>query len=275
MGRDSIVWLIAGPLTAASGLVAIRVLARARRSYVRLVVVPYRTDRATPEAVVGMYEALHATVVQRWWRRLVHGQGSVALEVHVLSSASGPSTVLALACPPAVRGRVEAAVRTAYPNATFERFPVRVARAPAVVRLKKRRLFVTRIAVADPRRPGEPPVDRVIGAMAATGRPCAVQVALTPVPAAFELYSRWLYRDRERKASAARGRGERRPQRDRSEMAGAELRGGLDVQHRPLFFADIRVVAADRPTCEAVAAAVRTQGAENRLVERGTTVRQR
>jgi Replication-relaxation len=274
MGRDSIVWLVAGPLTAVSGLVFIRFLARARRSYVRLVVVPYRTDRATPEAVVGMYEALHATAVQRWWRRLVHGQGSIALEVHTLPGAGRLSTVLAVACPAALRGRVEAAVRTAYPNATFECFPVRVVRAPAVLRLKKRRLFVTRIAVADPRRPADPPIDRVIGAMSATGHPCALQVALTPVPAAFELYSRWLYRDRERKASDARDRGERRPQRDRSEVVGAELRGGLDVQHRPLFFADVRVVAADRPTCEAVAAAVRTQGAENRLIERGTPVRQ-
>src|SRR3954447_19567818 len=125
MGKDSIVWLLAGSRPAAAGLMLIRrLLARTRRSYVRLIVVPYRTDRATPEAVVGMYEALHATVVQRWWRRLVHGQGSVALEVHALASAGGPSTLLALACPAAVRGRVEAAVRTAYPNATFERFPV-------------------------------------------------------------------------------------------------------------------------------------------------------
>src|SRR3954453_13028372 len=203
MGRDSIVWLVAGPLTAISGLVFFRLLARAQRSYVRLVVVPDRTDRATPEAVVGMYEALHATALQRWWRRLVHGQGSIALEVHTLPGAGRLSTVLAVACPAALRARVEAARGTAYPNATFERFPVRVARAPAVVRLKKRRLFVTPIAVAGPRRPGEPPVDRVIGAMAATDRPCALQVALTRVPAAFELYSRWMYRNRDRKTSDA------------------------------------------------------------------------
>jgi hypothetical protein len=211
-------------------------------------------------------------VLQRWWRRLLAGQPSIALGMHAVPGSGARTTVLALACPVALRGRVEAALRTAYPNAAFERFPVRLARAPCVLRVKKGGLFVTRIRVADARRATDPPVDRVIGAIAATGRACAVQVALTPVPALFELYSRWLYRGRDRKASDARDRGERRPPRDRSEVDGAELRGGLDVQHRPLFFADVRVVASERAICEAVAAPLRTQGAENRLVELGSAV---
>ena len=53
-----------------------------RRRYVRLRVEPYRTDRASAEAVVAMYEALHKRLLRRWWRRLLHGQPSVALEVH-------------------------------------------------------------------------------------------------------------------------------------------------------------------------------------------------
>jgi hypothetical protein len=53
----------------------------------------------------------------------------------------------------------------------------------------------------------------------------------------------------------------------------AELRGGLDVQHRPLFFVDVRVVAPDRAVCERIASELRAEGAENRLVERGTAVR--
>jgi hypothetical protein len=262
-------------LAIASAVGAARLWARTRRDYARVLVLPYRTDRAAPDAAVAMFEALHAAVLQRWWRRLLHGQASVALELHALPRPGAAQTVmLAVACPVRLRKRVEAALQSAYPNSAFEPFPARVGRPPCVVRLKKRRLFVTRIAVADPRRPGAPPIDRVIGAMAATGQPCAVQVAVTPVPTLFELYSRWLYRSRERKVSDARERGERRPQRDRSEVDGAELRGGLDVQHRPLFFADVRVVGPDRSTCEAVAAALRTQGAENRLVERGTTIRQ-
>src|SRR4051794_24397060 len=275
MGRTVIVWLAAGSLLAAVAvLVAVRGWVRSHREYVRLAVVPYRTDRATSEAAVAMFEALHAAVVQRWWRRLLGGQASVALEVHRLPSRGAHAVALAVTCPAALRARVEVALRTAYPNLGYEPFPVGVGRPPYVLRLKKRGLFVARIAVADPRRVADPPVDRVIEAMDATATPCMVQLSLTPVPAAFELYSRWLFRGRERKASDARERGERRPQRDRSEVDGAELRGGLDVQHRPLFFADIRVIAPQRAASEAVAGPLRAQRAENRLVERGTTIRQ-
>src|SRR3954463_927440 len=272
MGRTVIVWAAAGSLLAAVAvLVVIRGWVRSRRDYVRLLLVPYRTDRAGADAAGAMFEALHAAVVQRWGRRLLAGQASVALELHRLPRRGAQAAALALTCPANLRARVEAALRTADPNLGFEAFPVAVGRPLCVLRLKKRGLFVTRIAVADPRRLADPPVDRVIGAMDATATPCMVQLALTPVPALFELYSRWLYRGRERQASDARERGERRPQRDRSEVDGAELRGGLDVQHRPLFFGDIRVIAPKRPVCEAVAAALRAKRAENRLVERGTT----
>ncbi len=60
---------------------------------------------------------------------------------------------------------------------------------------------------------------------------------------------------------------------DRSMVEDVELRGGLDVQHRSLFFLDIRVVADDRVTCERVASELRVESAENRLVERGTAIR--
>jgi hypothetical protein len=42
----------------------------------------YRTDRTSAEAVVGMFEALHKRLLRRWWRRLLLGQPTVALEVH-------------------------------------------------------------------------------------------------------------------------------------------------------------------------------------------------
>ena len=62
--------------------------------------------------------------------------------------------------------------------------------------------------------------------------------------------------------------------RDRSMVEDEELRGGLDIQHRPLFFVDLRVIAPDRDQCERIASELRAGEAENRLVERGTAVRQ-
>jgi hypothetical protein len=53
----------------------------------------------------------------------------------------------------------------------------------------------------------------------------------------------------------------------------AELRGALEIQHKPLFFVDLRVIAPSRAVCEQIASELRAEGAENRLVERGTGVR--
>src|SRR3954469_6284441 len=137
MGRTVIVWLAAGSLLAAVAvLVAVRGRVRSHREYVRVAGVPYRTDRATSEAAVAMFEALHAAVVQRWWRRLLGGQASVALELHRLPSQDAQAVALAVTCPVAVRARVEAALRTAYRNLGFEPFPVAVGRPACVLRLK-------------------------------------------------------------------------------------------------------------------------------------------
>src|SRR3954449_1867279 len=101
MGNDVVVWLAAGSLICTVALLAAgRARARVRRAYVRLLVVPYRTDRAAPDAAVAMFEALHAAVLARWWRRLIAGQGSVALELHALPDPAGPRRVaFAVACP--------------------------------------------------------------------------------------------------------------------------------------------------------------------------------
>ncbi|HXP37625.1 MAG TPA: replication-relaxation family protein, partial [Solirubrobacteraceae bacterium] len=61
--------------------------------------------------------------------------------------------------------------------------------------------------------------------------------------------------------------------RDRSMLDEDELRGGLELQHRPLFFAELRVLAGERRVCERIASELRVESAENRLVERGTTIR--
>src|SRR4051794_9260427 len=103
MGRSVIAWLVAGTLVSGLALLAgARAWARARRKYVRLLVVPDRTDRATPDAAVAMFEALHATTLQRWWRRLLVGQASVSLEVHALPDSAVHTVALAVTCPVAL-----------------------------------------------------------------------------------------------------------------------------------------------------------------------------
>jgi hypothetical protein len=144
--------------------------------------------------------------------------------------------------------------------------------APSVVRLKKHRSFIERAKLLDILGHAQAPaVNGLLTTMAACGAPTFVQLALTPTPTLFEGCSKLAYKRHEHRLSR-----ERRlsiPPLDRSMVDEQELRGGLEVQHRPLFFADLRVVGPSRAVCERIASELRAAGAENRLVERGTTVR--
>ena len=295
-----LVALVAG-LTPIVGLARQQV--RHRRRYVRLGVEPYRTDRASAEAVVAMFEALHKRLLRRWWRRLLLGQPSLALEVHHTyapwaAGAAGvdrrsvpsldrgevpeldagcdrepPHSVwLAVTCPEGLQRMVEAALQTAYPNCRLRAVPELVGVAPVVLRLKKRAEFIKRVKTLDRfEHDREPPVNRLMTVMGACGEPAFVQMAMTPAPACFERLAKRRYKHRE--ARLSRERREQLLVRDRSMVEDAELRGGLAVQHRPLFFVDLRVVAARRAACEQIASELRAEGAENRLVERGTSLR--
>ncbi len=242
--------------------------ARRRRRYVRMRVETYRTDKASAEAVVSMFEALHKRLLRRWWRRLLRGQPSVALEVHHTSGAAW----LAVACPLGLEGMVQAALRTAYPNCRLvaeRRLP---GRPPAVLRLKKHAEFIKRGKLLDRfEHEREPPMNRLMTVMSACASEAFVQVAMTPTPSMFERHAKRLYKRHE--ARLSRERRDHLMVRDRSMVEDIELRGGLDIQHRPLFFVDLRVIAPDREKCERIASELRAEEEENRLVERGTTVR--
>jgi hypothetical protein len=251
------------------GLVATsRWYARRRRRYVRMRVETYRTDKASAEAVVSMFEALHKRLLRRWWRRLLRGQPSVALEVHHTSGAAW----LAVACPLGLEWMVQAALRTAYPNCRLvaeRRVP---GRPPAVLRLKKHAEFIKRGKLLDRfEHEREPPMNRLMTVMSACANEAFVQVAMTPTPSMFERHAKRLYKRHE--ARLSRERRDHLMVRDRSMVEDIELRGGLDIQHRPLFFVDLRVIAPDREKCERIASELRAEEEENRLVERGTTVR--
>ncbi len=255
----------------ACAVVAVRAQARRRRRYVRLRVEVYRDDHAEIDGVVAMYGALHKRLLRRWWRRLAQGQPSLSLEVHHTGGAVH-STWLAITCPAGCERIVEASLQAAYPNCRLTALDYQVGVAPSVLRLKKRHEFIKRVKSIDGfARRFEPPIDRLLTAMAACGEPAFVQIALTPAPALFEAFAKHLFKRHE--AHLSRERREHLFVRDRSLVEDAELRGGLDVQHKPLFFADLRVIAARRETCETIASQLRAEGAENVLVERGTAVR--
>ena len=247
----------------------IRLRARDRRRYVRLRVQSYRTDTAGAEAVVAMVEALHKRMQRRWWRRLLHGQPSVALEVHHARGAIW----LAVTCPAGVEGMVQAALRTAYPNCRLVPEQQLPGSPPTVLRLKKHAEFIKRAKVLDRfEHEREPAMNRLMTVMGACAEEAFVQIALTPAPALFERHAKRSYMRHE--AHLSRRRREHLVMRDRSMVEDEELRGGLDIQHRPLFYVDLRVIAPDRDQCERIASELRAGEAENRLVERGTAVRQ-
>ncbi|MGH2902693.1 MAG: hypothetical protein ACRDK7_03770 [Solirubrobacteraceae bacterium] len=255
--------LLLGGLAATS-----RLRARRGREYVRLRVQSYRTDKASAEAIVGMFEALHKRLLRRWWRRLSQGQPSVALEVH---HADG-MVWLAVSCPKGDEEMVQAALRTAYPNCRLVRERQLVGSVPAVLRLKKHAEFIKRAKLLDRfAHEREPAMNRLMTVLGASGGEAFVQVAMTPTPALFERHAKRLYKRHELRLS--RERHDHLVTRDRSLVEDSELRGGLDVQHRPLFFVELRVVARERSQCERIASELRAEEAENRLVERGTGVR--
>ena len=268
-GGVSATGLLAAPAALAIALLGgIRVHARRRRRYVRMRVQAYRTDTAGAEAVVSMFEALHKRMLSRWWRRLLHGQPSVALEVH---HAHG-TVWLAVTCPAGLQDMMQAALRTAYPNCRLVAESQLPGLPPTVLRLKKHAEFIKRAKLLDRfEHEREPAMNRLMTVMGACATDAFVQVAMTPTPALFERHAKRLYKRHEARLSH-----ERRDHlqiRDRSMVEDSELRGGLDIQHRPLFFVDLRVVAPDREQCERIAAELRVGEAENRLVERGTAVR--
>ena len=261
---------VAVVLVSLAFLLVVRWRARRRRRYVSLRVLPYRTDLTSVEGLVSMFEALHKRLQRRWWRRALWGQPSLALEVHYrCERASAAQASLAVICPFGLEGMVEAALRSAYPNCSVVPAGRELPQGPAaLLRLRKHADFIKRVKLLDRfELAREPPMDRLITVMGACGEDACVQLALTPAPAFFESYAKRRYKHHE--AHLARARREHLLMRDRSLVEDSELRGGLEVQHRPLFFLDLRIIGSSRVTCERIASELCAEGAENRLVRRG------
>ncbi|HUB73119.1 MAG TPA: hypothetical protein VL979_03650 [Solirubrobacteraceae bacterium] len=259
----------------AGALGAARLRARRRRRYVRLLIDPYRGDHAAIGALATVFEGLHKRLLRRWWRRLLTGQPSLALEVHHggASGTLGAAAWLAVTCPAGQERMVEVSLQAAYPNCRLRELGAQPPLPPSLLRLKKQAEFIERVKALDrlALRRAEPTVNQLLTVMAASGGPSVVQLALTPAPLLFERFAAHVYRRQEGRVS--RRRREHLPVRDRSLLEETELRGGLELQHQPLFFADLRVLARDRRACERIASELRAEGGETHLIERGTGLR--
>lgn len=268
--------LVLAALLALAVLVS-RTRARGRRRYVRLELESFRADRAESPSLGASLETVHRTLQCHWWERLWRGQPSFALELHLArvpsargapgparagqgACADGPLAWAAVCCPADSVAAVQAALRGAYPSVRLRPARREPSRVPRLMRLRKRDAFISRAAAFDPREHDrEPRANRILDAMGACDGESFVQLTLTPCPSLAERLARRAFAGRERRGrSGPAGR-------ERSLLTDAELRGALELQHGPLFFTDVRVVAGSAAACRAVAAVLRADAAENPL----------
>lgn len=247
------------------GLLLTRWSARRHRQYARLRVVPARADQTDPDRIVRLLGIWHQLLVQRWYTRLFWGQPSIALEVRTVPDAEGDwSGHLSIVCPIQEVKAIEGSLLSCYRDAKLVHDDTAPIPHETVFRLKKRQHFVRALRTPDGDRSSA--MDSVLRQMAGSGEPVVLQFALVPAPLWFDRYSRRRFHHHERSLDGPFGDGG--PPR-RSELVSAELQGALQVQHRPLFFTDIRVGAETSAACTAIAGVVRGEAVgENHLVVR-------
>jgi Replication-relaxation len=254
----------------AGGLLIGRTAARMQRRYVRLWLVPFRADEATSDDVRRLIESWHQQLLERWHQRLLFGQRSIALEVTMAHDTEGErAACLSVVCPEPLADSVEGSLLACYPDSRLVRGRPGLPTTSEVIRLKKRHRFVWALRPPpEEERGGRNLVDAILVQMTSVSGTAVVQYVLTPTPAAFDRVARQRFRASERRGQQGRTLDPAAPGL-RSMVVGEELKGGLTIQHRPLFFADLRVSAGSYGTCCAIAGTIRGGSAgENRLVER-------
>ena len=145
-------------------------------AWTRLLIEPYRNDRAEPEALALMFAALHA---------LLGAGRALALEAHLSGRRSGaPLLWFAVVCPNGLEGQVEAALRRSYSDVRLRALGGAPARPAVAVRLRR----------LDPPRPDDEPSDLAVAAsgalpraMAAAGAPAMVRLVIRPASRLVEL----------------------------------------------------------------------------------------
>ena len=115
VARVAALALLAGLLVAAA-LTAVRLIGRRRWRYRRYAIAPYRTDDATPEQVLALFQDWHQQIHQRLHRRLLFGQPYLALEEHAQPSDGGPEMTMTIVCPEQFVAALDGRLAATYPH---------------------------------------------------------------------------------------------------------------------------------------------------------------
>jgi hypothetical protein len=204
----------------------------------RLLVEPYRNDRAQPETLVASLTALHSLLTAGRRRKR-----TIVLEVHLDRRSGGaPLAWFAICCPAGLERHVEAALRTSYPNVRLRALRSPLDAPPAMVTLHRHRPLEASSPRSVAPLDGRPlRSDSLLRAMAAAGAPATFQLVLRPASRIVEDLA----------AAAVAERGLERP---RSEDPVA------------LFWAEPRILASDFARAHAIASAVGSARAGPRFV---------
>jgi hypothetical protein len=167
----------AAGLVGAGAVVAALALARARRqrrAMVRLLIEPYRNDRAGGESLAATYAALHA---------LLGPRRTLAFEVHLDRRPGGaPLVWFAVLCPAALAPQVQAALRCSYPNMRLRMLRSTPIAPPVALALRRRTPPRADELPVEP----APRIEQVLRAMAAAGAPATLRLILRPASSAIE-----------------------------------------------------------------------------------------
>jgi hypothetical protein len=275
VARVAALGVLAGLLVAVA-LAPVRLIGRRRWRYRRYAIAPYRTDDATPEQVLALFQDWHQQIHQRLHRRLLFDQPYLALEEHANPNDGGAEMAMTIVCPEQFAAALDGRLAATYPHSRighaftrrFEPLELDISWRHAIVRLRKRRGFTATVK-ADTREFDQPVIEAELAAMAACGHPMTVQKVLTPIFPAFERVARWHYIRRER-VVGRRDAGS--PLGAASPLAQAEMRAALDAQNQLLFWFEARVVSRDHAACRMVAGAIAGRRHENMLRQRNTSL---
>ena len=145
-----------------------------RRTAIRLLIEPYRNDRALDETLAVTFAMLHA---------LLGPRRTLALEAHLDRRPGGaPLVWFALLCPPGLERQVQAALRASYPNVRLR--AIRTTPSSPAVALRLRRRVPPR-ADQESAEPA-PRIEPLLRAMAAAGAPATLRLIVRPAPRAVE-----------------------------------------------------------------------------------------